>query len=137
MIFHTIFYKPCKEGVEHNTYTKNQKNHKKLVKAPVLVLSGHLVMRRDGRVVEGARLESVYMVTPYQGFESLSLRHIAPVEPSLSFRWRPLKPILWAVLMRRLCTWGMRVLCAAARYASLYAVIFSKSCALRTGGIQP
>ena len=27
-------------------------------------------------MVEGARLESVYMVTPYQGFESLSLRHI-------------------------------------------------------------
>ena len=30
--------------------------------------------RRDGRVVEGARLESVYTVT-YRGFESLSLRH--------------------------------------------------------------
>jgi hypothetical protein len=28
--------------------------------------------RRDGRVVEGARLESVYTAT-YQGFESLSL----------------------------------------------------------------
>ena len=31
--------------------------------------------RRGGRVVEGARLESVYTVTPYRGFESLSLRH--------------------------------------------------------------
>ncbi len=30
--------------------------------------------RRDGRVVEGARLESVYTAT-YRGFESLSLRH--------------------------------------------------------------
>ena len=29
---------------------------------------------RDGRAVEGARLESVYTAT-YQGFESLSLRH--------------------------------------------------------------
>jgi hypothetical protein len=32
--------------------------------------------RRDGRVVEGARLESVYTAT-YQGFESLSLRHLS------------------------------------------------------------
>ena len=31
---------------------------------------------RGGRVVEGARLESVYAVTPYRGFESLSLRHL-------------------------------------------------------------
>ncbi len=31
-------------------------------------------IRRGGRVVEGARLESVYTVTPYRGFESLSLR---------------------------------------------------------------
>ncbi len=31
--------------------------------------------RRDGRVVEGARLESVYTLTMgYRGFESLSLR---------------------------------------------------------------
>ncbi len=28
-----------------------------------------------GRVVEGARLESVYTVTPYRGFESLPVRH--------------------------------------------------------------
>ena len=27
-------------------------------------------------MVEGARLESVYTVTPYRGFESLSLRHL-------------------------------------------------------------
>ena len=32
-------------------------------------------MRSSGRVVEGARLESVYTVTPYRGFESLLLRH--------------------------------------------------------------
>jgi hypothetical protein len=31
-------------------------------------------MRRDGRVAEGARLESVYTAR-YPGFESLSLRH--------------------------------------------------------------
>ena len=31
--------------------------------------------RRDGRVAEGARLESVYTAR-YPGFESLSLRHI-------------------------------------------------------------
>ena len=30
--------------------------------------------RRAGRVVEGARLESVYTVR-YRGFESLALRH--------------------------------------------------------------
>ncbi len=30
--------------------------------------------RRDVRVVEGARLESVYTSKAYQGFESLSLR---------------------------------------------------------------
>src|SRR5690606_4468614 len=33
-------------------------------------------MRSGGRVVEGARLESVYTVTPYRGFESLPLRHL-------------------------------------------------------------
>jgi hypothetical protein len=33
--------------------------------------------RRGGRVVEGARLESVYAVIPYRGFESLSLRHVS------------------------------------------------------------
>ncbi len=32
-------------------------------------------MRRGGRVVEGARLEIVYTLTAYRGFESLSLRH--------------------------------------------------------------
>ena len=31
-------------------------------------------VRRDGRVVEGARLESVYMPKAYHGFESHSLR---------------------------------------------------------------
>ena len=33
-------------------------------------------LRRGGRAVEGARLESVYTVTPYRGFESLPLRQI-------------------------------------------------------------
>ena len=33
--------------------------------------------RRGGRAVEGARLEIVYTVIPYRGFESLSLRHIS------------------------------------------------------------
>ena len=32
-------------------------------------------IRRGGRVVEGARLESVYTLKAYRGFESLSLRH--------------------------------------------------------------
>ena len=32
------------------------------------------ILRRDGRVAEGARLESVYTAR-YPGFESLSLRH--------------------------------------------------------------
>jgi hypothetical protein len=32
------------------------------------------MLRRDGRVAEGARLESVYTAR-YPGFESLSLRH--------------------------------------------------------------
>lgn len=31
-------------------------------------------VRRDVRVVEGARLESVYIPKGYRGFESLSLR---------------------------------------------------------------
>ena len=35
----------------------------------------HIPMRRGGRVVEGARLESVYTSKAYRGFESLSLRH--------------------------------------------------------------
>jgi hypothetical protein len=39
------------------------------------------VFRRGVRVVEGARLESVYTVTPYRGFESLSLRHIKQKAP--------------------------------------------------------
>ena len=33
---------------------------------------------RGGRVVEGARLESVYAPKAYRGFESLSLRQIWP-----------------------------------------------------------
>ena len=38
----------------------------------------HDLQRRDGRVAEGARLESVYTAT-YRGFESLSLRHITQI----------------------------------------------------------
>ena len=33
-------------------------------------------IRRGVRVAEGARLESVYALIAYRGFESLSLRHI-------------------------------------------------------------
>ena len=40
-------------------------------------------MRSSGRVVEGARLESVYTVTPYRGFESLLLRHYFPLKKGL------------------------------------------------------
>ncbi len=32
--------------------------------------------RKDGRVAEGARLESVYGGQPHQGFESLSFRQL-------------------------------------------------------------
>ena len=39
-------------------------------------------IRRGGRVAEGARLESVYTVTPYRGFESLLLRHFSAQEPA-------------------------------------------------------
>ncbi len=38
---------------------------------------------RGVRVAEGARLESVYTVTPYRGFESLSLRQITIKAPYL------------------------------------------------------
>ena len=34
-----------------------------------------MLLWRDDRVVEGARLEIVCRVTPYRGFESHSLRH--------------------------------------------------------------
>src|SRR3972149_462067 len=36
----------------------------------------NLINWRGGRVVEGARLESVYTLKAYRGFESLSLRQI-------------------------------------------------------------
>ena len=42
--------------------------------AKIYFLSVLRLCWRGGRVVEGARLESVYTVTPYRGFESLSLR---------------------------------------------------------------
>ena len=35
----------------------------------------HLVIRRDARVAEEARLESVYTPKGYRGFESPSLRN--------------------------------------------------------------
>ncbi len=53
----------------------NKVGEKTLVKSPPLLLCQPL-MRRGGRVVEGARLESVYMPKAYQGFESLSLRQV-------------------------------------------------------------
>ena len=40
-------------------------------------------MRSSGRVVEGARLESVYTATPYRGFESLLLRHLVLAIPDI------------------------------------------------------
>jgi hypothetical protein len=46
-----------------------------------------LILRRDGRVAEGARLESVYTAR-YPGFESLSLRHNF-LSPSRSITCRP------------------------------------------------
>ncbi len=41
---------------------------------------------RDGRVVEGARLESVYTAT-YRGFEPLSLRQLFGVLAQLVEQW--------------------------------------------------
>ena len=34
------------------------------------------IIRRDGRVAEGAPLLREYTLKPYRGFESLSLRHV-------------------------------------------------------------
>ena len=45
--------------------------------------------RRDGRVAEGARLESVYTAR-YPGFESLSLRHFPFLNPQKSFGYQRL-----------------------------------------------
>ncbi len=39
------------------------------------VFLAQIDLRRDGRVVEGARLERVYRLIAYREFESLSLRH--------------------------------------------------------------
>ena len=41
--------------------------------------------RRDGRVVEGARLESVYTAT-YRGFEPLSLRHLCKLSDCFIYK---------------------------------------------------
>src|SRR5271155_3301398 len=43
-------------------------------------------LRRDGRVAEGARLESVYTAR-YPGFESLSLRHLFLYTPAESEKY--------------------------------------------------
>ena len=44
--------------------------------AKLLIYSARLpVSRRVDREAYGARLESVCTVTPYRGFESLTLRH--------------------------------------------------------------
>ena len=47
-------------------------------------------VRRDGRVAEGARLESVYRLIPYRGFESPSLRHFLTFESTWGFE--PVRP---------------------------------------------
>ena len=41
-----------------------------------LVFVSIAFFRRGVRVAEGARLESVYALIAYRGFESLSLRHL-------------------------------------------------------------
>ena len=46
-------------------------------------------MRSGGRVVEGARLESVYTVTPYRGFESHPLRHFLLFYIIFLMKWVP------------------------------------------------
>ena len=50
------------------------------------------IPRRDGRVAEGARLESVYTAR-YPGFESLSLRHLPSkdIRIHLRSRYKPSK----------------------------------------------
>ena len=56
-------------------------------------------------MVEGARLESVYTVTPYRGFESLPLRHL-PVYWRLPKSLKPAE-IRWLMgsrVYRRLLT---------------------------------
>ena len=52
-------------------------------------------MRSSGRVVEGARLESVYTVTPYRGFESLLLRHFAGIMSQAQQRVGGYPPWWW------------------------------------------
>ncbi len=50
-------------------------------------------------MVEGARLESVYMPKAYQGFESLSLRHIVRPNPLNGFGMSmPFRSIFWFIL---------------------------------------
>ena len=55
-----------------------------------------LLFRRDVRVVEGARLESVYTLTAYRGFEPLSLRqirHFTPVAIATGVRLEQVCPV--------------------------------------------
>ena len=56
---------------------------------------------RDGRVAEGARLESVYRLIPYRGFESPSLRHYLPEGTRLlkGMRWIKFAPALGRALV--------------------------------------
>ena len=49
-------------------------------------------LRRDGRVAEGARLESVYRLIPYRGFESPSLRHFRSLFDILRGGFEPVRP---------------------------------------------
>ena len=57
--------------------------------------------RRDGRVAEGARLESVYALIAYRGFESLSLRQLplplgcSVFFPVFRFSFRALSHTQW------------------------------------------
>ncbi len=53
----------------------NIANNRKLLYSYRLFVVSTIPKRRDGRVVDGARLESVYTAT-YRGFESLFLRQI-------------------------------------------------------------
>ena len=52
-------------------------------------------VRRDGRVAEGARLESVYRLIPYRGFESPSLRHFSRSALGPFFSRSALGPFAW------------------------------------------
>ncbi len=71
----TIIYGCLPESICRNCWTRSAAPFRSHGESHVVKSKGCLpIERRDGRVAEGARLESVYTAR-YPGFESLSLRH--------------------------------------------------------------